>query len=123
MVIAEYAAKITAKDVARLHELKDLAHELGNTVQELLGKCREFEHSYLPRVEKMLEKGARYCLDVTTPIKEMRSEIYVLRAQMEQRKYERELLVVEAAIEAVQTAMQELRMRGMLAGTLDSCPE
>ena len=123
MVIAEYAEKITAKDVARIHELKLLAGEIGSAAQELLEKCRTLEHEYLPRVENLLEKGARYCLSATTPVQEMRSQIYVLRAQVEQSKYERELLVIEEALGGVQKAMQELRMRGVLAGTLDSCPE
>jgi hypothetical protein len=123
MVIAESAVKITARDVARIHEIKELVSEVSLKVSELLEKCHELEHRELPRVEKMMEKGARLCLDLTTPVKEMRSEIYVLRAQVEQRKYERKLAGIDEAIDDVQKAVQELRIRSMLATTLDGCPE
>ncbi|NDE15110.1 hypothetical protein EBZ80_09295 [bacterium] len=123
MVIAECAEKITAKDVARIHELKVLASKAHDAACEVSSAFYELQNTDLAKVEKILEKGARLCANPSSKIKRLGAEIHVLRAQIEQKRYERLLKEIEEKMVKVQQAMQELRMRSVMAGTLDSCPE
>lgn len=121
MVIAEHATKITARDVARIHELRGLAESLSDAWQNAQGEINQLLHNDLARCERILEKGAKLGLDTASETKRLGAEIHALKAQVEQRKYERRLAKIEEGIEKAQQAMAELRMRGVMADVLDSC--
>jgi thymidylate synthase len=123
MVIAEQATQITARDVARIHELRGLTETLSDSWQEAQSEIATLLHRDLQRCEKLLEKGAKLWAAPTSEIKRLGAEIQVLRAQVEQRKYERRLDKIEELIEKAKLSLSELRMRGVMADVLDNCPE
>jgi hypothetical protein len=122
MVIAEQATQITARDVARIHELKGLAEALSDRCQEVQGDISQLLHGDLMRCEKILERGAKLAASPSSDIKRLGAEIHVLKAQVEQRKYEHRLSRIEELLEKAKLALSELRMRGVMADVLDSCP-
>jgi chromosome segregation ATPase len=123
MVIAEQATQITARDVARIHELRGLTETLSDSWSEAQNEIATLLHTDLQRCEKLLERGAKLWASPTSEIKRLGAEIQVLRAQVEQRKYERRLDKIEELIEKAKLSLSELRMRGVMADVLDNCPE